>query len=80
MRQQEFNLLLLLLLIGVLLFIYVLYFYFNVFIPFSEERRYLKSEIARTSDREQIHWKKRLRRLYIKSIPVIGRFLAKFFR
>ncbi len=76
MRQQEFNLLLLLLLLAILLFIYVLYFYFNVYLPFASEKRYIKGEMARSEGREYLYWKKKLKHLYIRSIPLIGRFLV----
>lgn len=48
----------------------------DVFFPFLKQRRLIKMEIDRALDgHEYRHWKRELRRLYIKSAPVIRWFL-----
>lgn len=65
-----------LLLISIVLigFIVVLAFYFNVVVPFIKERGYIKMEMQRSDKREYYYWKKKLKRLYLSYIPIIGRF------
>lgn len=48
-----------------------------VWVPFSEERLFIKMEIKRTEGEERHFWKKELRRLYIRSIPIIGNLYNK---
>lgn len=58
----------------VILVIFIVVF-INAYLPFKERRDYIKMEIGRSdSEREYRYWKKELKRLYIKSIPLIGRF------
>lgn len=43
--------------------------------PFLREREYIKMEIKRSFDEEEYrYWKRRLKKLYLRSIPFIGRF------
>ena len=45
------------------------------YIPFKEERDYIKMEMDRSYDEEEyLHWKNKLNNLYLRSIPLIGRF------
>ena len=47
----------------------------NVIIPFLDERSYIKMEINRSdSSSERRYWKKKLRKSYLKQIPLIGLF------
>lgn len=64
------------LLLGVifLIFFVTLAFYFNVIAPFVQEREYIKREINRSDGEEYYYWKRKLRRLYLAHIPIIGRF------
>ncbi len=64
------------LLLGVifLIFFATLAFYFNVIVPFVQEREYIKREIKRSDGEEYYHWKRELKRLYLAHIPIIGRF------
>lgn len=41
---------------------------------FYEKREYIKSEMEYAVGEERLYWKKKLRRLYLRSIPVFGRF------
>ena len=47
------------------------------FRDFSEERRYIIMEMNRSGPKERAHWEKRLKRLYLSQIPVLGYFLCK---
>ena len=47
-------------------------FYVNFYLPFIRERDYIKMEMIRSYDEEEyLHWKKRLKELYISRIPII---------
>lgn len=49
--------------------------FINAYLPFKERKDYIKMEIGRSdSEREYRYWKKELKRLYLQSIPIIGRF------
>ena len=55
--------------------------YIRVVIPFLKERDYIKSEIKRSiTGSDYRHWKRELKRLYLLSVPFIGRFLVKLVR
>lgn len=46
--------------------------------PFFDERAYIKVEMSRSlSDREYRYWERQLKKLYIRSIPFVGRFFVK---
>ncbi len=52
----------------------------NVIICFKEKRNYIKMEKSRSIDEERYrYWKAELKRLYLESTPVIGKFLKKLF-
>lgn len=54
----------------------VLSLYVELFIPFNEERQYIKMEINRScSKQEYKYWKKEMKKLYLKSIPIIRWFV-----
>lgn len=51
----------------------------NAIISFSEEQKYIKMEIKRSQSEEtSLLWKKRLKILYLTSIPIVGRLLKKW--
>ena len=53
----------------------ILAFIFNIFLPFKEERDYIKMEMARSYEEEEYrYWRRELKYLYLRSIPLIGRF------
>lgn len=62
-----------LLLLGIL----VVKFISSVYMPFVEERDYIRMEIARSHGDARIHYKHELRRLYLAQIPFIGGRLAE---
>ena len=49
----------------------------NIYVPFIEERDFIRMEIMRSKGDARIHWQHELRRLYIAQIPLIGGFLAE---
>ena len=47
----------------------------NFFIPFKEERDYIKMEMQRSYEEDEYrYWRRELKYLYLRSIPLIGRF------
>ena len=62
--------------IVIILIFFVLFMHINAISRFKDKRNYIKMEINRSRD-EQVaqFWKRELRLLYFKSIPVIGRFI-----
>lgn len=56
-------------------FFLILAFFINFFIPFKKERDYIKMEMARSYDEDEYrYWRRELKYLYLRSIPLIGRF------
>ena len=61
---------------GIVLIIAFIVLYVEIFIPFNEERQYIKMEINRScSKQEYKYWKKEMKKLYLKSIPIIRWFV-----
>ena len=55
--------------IGLFLF---LAFLVKIFLPFKEQRDYIKMEMARSfGEEEYLYWKRELKMLYISNIPII---------
>ena len=47
----------------------------NFFIPFKEERDYIKMEMERSYEEDEyLYWRRELKYLYLRSIPLLGRF------
>ena len=60
---------------AVLIFFVLLALYFNLIVPLVKEREYVKMEMRRSySEDEYRFWKRELRRVYLRHIPIIGRF------
>ena len=61
----------------ILIFILVLIalFYIKVWIPFANDKRYIKMEIERSTGKKKDFWKKQLKILYLLHIPIIGVFI-----
>ena len=58
--------------IGIFIF---LVFFINSYLPFKEERHYIKMEMDRSYEEdEHRYWRRELKYLYLRSIPLIGRF------
>ena len=54
----------------------VLKYISSIYIPFAEERDFLKMELSRSYGSSRLHYKHELRRLYLAQIPFIGIMLA----
>ena len=66
------------LILGVLLIIGA---YSQIVVPFFKELDYIKSELYRSyNESEYRFWKKRLRVLYIRSIPFVGCMLVRLIK
>ena len=70
------------LLVGILIGIFlvialVVKFVTDFYIPFIFERDYIKMEIARSYGDERLYWQWKMKKLYVSSIPVIGKYLIK---
>ena len=51
-------------------------FFMNVYMPFADDRDFIRMEIVRSHGNEKVHWQHELRRLYIGMIPFVGEFLV----
>lgn len=61
--------------LAVLILFVLLAIYFDIIHPLIKEREYLKMEMRRSyNEYEYRYWKRELRRLYLRHIPIIGRF------
>lgn len=70
--NDELLLIILVMIIGVFL---VAALFVNFFIPFKEERDYIKMEMQRSYEEDEYrYWRRELKYLYLRSIPLIGRF------
>ncbi len=55
--------------------------YTQVILPCFKEASFIKREMDRSiSDAEYKLWKRKLKRLYVRKIPIIGRFLARLIK
>lgn len=54
--------------------------YWKVVLPFMKEREYILTELERAYDEDYYYWERRLRRLYIRSIPLVGKPIWWFVR
>ncbi len=46
--------------------------FLNLYLPFKEEKDYIKMEMARSFDKkEYLYWKGQLKKLYISKIPIV---------
>ena len=56
-------------------------FYVNVVYPFWEDRRYIRSEMKNSYNKDEYrYWKRELKKLYILQIPLLGNFIVKRMR
>ncbi len=51
-----------------------------VYLPFADDRDFIKLEIMRTHGNERIHWQHELKRLYLSMIPIVGSYLVDLSR
>lgn len=62
-------------LIAVLIIGLLLAYFFRVYVPFADERDFIKMEIMRCDEDGRRKWTRRLRELYISQIPILGRII-----
>lgn len=63
----------------IIVLFFAMAFYANVLRPFFEAKQYVKSEIRRAcTESERRYWQRKLKKLYITHIPIIGKTLVKF--
>ena len=71
--NDEFILIIFAMIIGAFLIVAL---FVNFFIPFKEERDYIKMEMQRSYEEDEYrYWRRELKYLYLRSIPLIGRFI-----
>ena len=51
-----------------------------VYLPFADDRDFIKLEIMRTHGNERIHWQHEMKRLYLGMIPFVGKHLVDISR
>ena len=68
--------LLFMLIAAAVLFVVLVLVIVQVVIPFTRDRNYIKMEIDRAdNEKDYKFWKKQLKRLYLKHIPIVGFFI-----
>ncbi len=61
--------------VAIVIFFVLLVVYFEIIAPLMEDRARIKMEMYRSYDEEEYrYWKRELKRLYLRHIPLIGRF------
>ena len=61
----------------IILFIFIAFF-INSYLPFKDERDYIKAEMERSFEEEEyLYWKRELKMLYIRKIPIIRSFAGR---
>lgn len=51
-----------------------------VYLPFADDRDFIKLEIMRSHGNERIHWQHEMKRLYLSMIPLVGKHLVNMSR
>ena len=70
--NEEILIVIIAVIIGTFLF---LAFFINLYLPFKEERDYIKMEMERSYEEDEyLYWRRELKYLYLRSIPLLGRF------
>ena len=59
------------------LIVFLVKYIVNVYMPFVDDRDFIRMEIMRSHGDERVHWKHELKRLYLSEIPFVGKYLAK---
>lgn len=63
--------------------IFFLFFaiFINSYLPFKEEKDYIKIEIARSYDEDEYrYWKRELKTLYISKIPIVRSIVGRKYK
>ena len=81
MQQDETEIFLFVILSVIIVALCSVAFYLNIARPFTEDRRYIKTEMERAyNEKEYRYWKQKLKKLYISQIPFIGRRIVEYMR
>ena len=76
LTQNDFQSIILLVVMVVVYLLLLLVF--KGILPYMKQRKYLKGELDRAlSEREYKYWNKKLRRLYLDYIPILGKIIKK---
>ncbi len=51
-----------------------------VYLPFADDRDFIKLEIMRSHGNERVHWQHEMKRLYLGMIPIVGKYLVDLSR
>ena len=78
--QQTYDALIVVVVITLVLIGTIPTFYKFYIMPIKSRARYLKMEMKRSYGREYQYWKRKLKRHYVRSIPLIGKFLVRFIK
>lgn len=80
MKTIDIEVTLILFLAIVILFLGSLHVYFEFYIPFKRRKDYIKLEIRRSDGEICKYWNRELKKLYIQSIPFIGKAIWRLFQ
>jgi len=74
------NLIVILMIAIIIIVLFVLLYFIGTRIgDFLGERNYIKMEMQRTDGNERLYWKRKLKLLYLQSIPIIGGLLCRWY-
>ncbi len=72
--NDKITLLIIATIIGFFLFLLI---FINIYLPFKDERDYIKMEMERSDDEEEyLYWQRELKMLYMSKIPIVH-FIAQ---
>lgn len=72
--NDKITLLIIATIIGFFLFLLI---FINIYLPFKDERDYIKMEMERSADEEEYqYWQRELKMLYMSKIPIVH-FIAQ---
>lgn len=60
-----------------MIFLLLLVFYLKKIIPFMRKKDYIKMEMERSQGSEYRHWERKLKRHYLRQIPIFGNMIIK---
>ena len=61
-----------------IIFLIFIAFFINLYLPFKQDRDYIKAEMSRSHGKEEyLYWKRELKMLYISKIPIIRSFARR---
>ncbi len=57
--------------------VFAIKFFLTMYLPFAEEREYIKEKIKSKSGEERLFWESELKNLYIGVIPLLGEYIVR---